>query len=875
MTIYYIDPGSGNDSNTGLSWAQAWKTLRGLRVAAVVPVAGDEIRFAQSLTFYPSMGDYERSGWDYVNWYLRGESVLYSWNAVGRNAFQSWWPPGTDVLQLQCYQWLMVSGAMTIDVPTWAGDSGSNYDTIHAVSNDGGYLAPSQMLFGGGMSSLSAASANGMNKFQGAVRCHIPYTGTGDIDLPAGSIELTVYDGTTPLFSAPLPAIRNSADEWTAFEIDFTAWPNAAISNLQVRFSRSSVPITRDSSPFGLEFTTFYITRPTGVRVTDSLLSLTRSNFSGSASPEIAGTNDMGVYLERLNGGNEYSADEYYNARVGSEVYEYVSCYRVPDVSMTGRLPLSPTGATGVYDLNGSTGGTTGSPLKITGGWNKSTDAQEGITAFSAGYLQQYGSSFAWIDLYGATNIQFENIAVAYGFGSFVSRPGTVSFKRCMLPFSIKPTFGVTDINANITLENMYVAPLVMEGFGVIGDFSLKNTYCVTQQNPKATRRNEVNNFYMNNSHFGIGDPFYGDRRPIYVRGDGLLEQCSLVQPVQLVSISFGHSLIFKNHKAHPATWTVRPIPTAPESRWDLIDYQDASMPTYNFGTPPATGATCDAKVMIASSIFVSGTQYPTGLRGNRVTNLFMDGMNDFMSSSFLGGADATERGHMYSHYMAQRPTYQNLETPSSLVSAGDIATPPWSKELEQSSGVISVVETPQLTATARIFVAKKFTNVLYRTNDEFYLVAGRNVNATTRSVGWVALKFIYLPRAGLYRAHFGCMKENLSMQTYAGNNDAYRVPLTMYKSEGYVSDTGAQLGNFGVFSNSMVGSSKIVKYYASTPEEVAAGSGGNENLDQWKDYYVDFEMFAAGLVELRHGSDDNGYVNQIIFDILNIYERT
>ena len=90
MTIYYIDPGSGNDSNTGLSWAQAWKTLRGLRVAAVVPVAGDEIRFAQSPTFYPSMGDYERSGWADVDWYLRGESVLFSWDAVGRNAFQSW-----------------------------------------------------------------------------------------------------------------------------------------------------------------------------------------------------------------------------------------------------------------------------------------------------------------------------------------------------------------------------------------------------------------------------------------------------------------------------------------------------------------------------------------------------------------------------------------------------------------------------------------------------------------------------------------------------------------------------------------------------------------------------------------------------------------
>ncbi len=61
MTIYYIDPTSGSDTNTGLSWAQAWKTMRGLRVASIVPGAGDEIRFAKSSVYTPSMGAYDRS----------------------------------------------------------------------------------------------------------------------------------------------------------------------------------------------------------------------------------------------------------------------------------------------------------------------------------------------------------------------------------------------------------------------------------------------------------------------------------------------------------------------------------------------------------------------------------------------------------------------------------------------------------------------------------------------------------------------------------------------------------------------------------------------------------------------------------------------
>jgi parallel beta-helix repeat protein len=47
MTIYYIDPGNGNDANDGTSWAAAWKTIKsGATAVRIAP--GDVIRISKS-----------------------------------------------------------------------------------------------------------------------------------------------------------------------------------------------------------------------------------------------------------------------------------------------------------------------------------------------------------------------------------------------------------------------------------------------------------------------------------------------------------------------------------------------------------------------------------------------------------------------------------------------------------------------------------------------------------------------------------------------------------------------------------------------------------------------------------------------------------
>lgn len=49
MTIYYIDPANGNDTNDGLSWGSAWKTLlNGATSARLGVTDSDEIRIAKS-----------------------------------------------------------------------------------------------------------------------------------------------------------------------------------------------------------------------------------------------------------------------------------------------------------------------------------------------------------------------------------------------------------------------------------------------------------------------------------------------------------------------------------------------------------------------------------------------------------------------------------------------------------------------------------------------------------------------------------------------------------------------------------------------------------------------------------------------------------
>ena len=876
MTVYYVNPATGLDSNTGLSWAQAWRTLWGLQAASVVPGPGDEIRIAKTPTFTPTLGTITTvAGTTYASWYKRGVLGFSSDDmTLGRQTMRnlgSFSGGGGDSQPRRPYVYL--TGTLTPDVPGTASDNNTHYPEIHATAYAGEYNAQNVELFGGGYYSMSVPSGVTRHRMSGAIRCHVPYTGPGDDDLPAGALELRLYDGTTLLEVCPLPAIRNSDTEWTAFSYDFPVpWSaDKYISTLNIWVARTGVPLTRDSSPFGVELSPICFARQGGLPPFSTCMELTRqSSWSGNTG-EVVGTG-MRVFAERIAEDDLWcpeliSVSAEATSRVSSTFAAFYEGYPVPELSRTGALPQSPPGAKGIFNLNGSAGGTAGSPLVIVGGWNTATDTVDGVTVYTAGLSHRLVSSFVWIDLHGSNHVRVENVVLCHGFASLFSRAGTVHLKACGLPYApTQPAFGEVTTATNVTLENMFVAPTMLEGFGVIGDLTLLNTYYASQRNPQyAEARNEVGTLTITDSFMGVGHTFYGPARPTYVRGDATLTQCTLYMPPQLVSVAFGHTLRFVNHKPAASSMNVTLIPTSPESVWDHIEYVDVSMPTYQFGSSLTVAPSADALITLATALILGPNCFATSLRGTPNTHAYTDGVNLFMSTAQIASREDEDRGHAYVHAATQRPAYSSWDWLDAVSQLGDASVPPWTYQKDMIAGTpAAVVDSPEFAVTGRVALSKRVSNITYRTDASLFVVSGR----PTTAPGWVTVQAVFVPKAGHYRAHFGFMKENLTLQHVSSNY--IEAPLTEFQPSVPIS-SGALLGHLGVFANYLVGSPKVVPYYASTAAEAAAGQG-NVNLDEWVDFYIDFEVSAACLVEMRHGTKEFHSFSPTIFDILDVY---
>ena len=875
MTIYYIDPGTGSNTKTGLSWAQAWRNLRGLRQKAIVPVAGDEIRMAKSATFSPAEGSYTYFWYETPQWFQYGEISFQFWDDVaGVNSFRQYDAPSNSrypVILSSAF-----SGAAEHQVPAGA----TNYYPTPATSSTGGFNTPSVELFGGSVY-VSAMNASGKTILSGFLRCHIPYVGSGAQDFPAGALAIGLYSGGTLIRSQTIStAIRNSATEWTPFSVTFAALPATAID--RVALLRTAATVTRSAAPFGMELGEMVLQSAAGIGDADTVCTSDRSSYVSGRSEDIVAPNDIRIIGECLNQGNAQNgagitltigADM--NSRISTTIASYLRAYVQTGIAWTGSLAQSPAGSLGMYDLNGSAGGTVGNPLKITGGWNTGTGVVDGVTVLSAGLSHAYGSAFAFLDLNGTDHIKVENIAATYGFGSFFTRAKTVHLLKCHLPFSLRPAFGVTTTDTHVTLEGMYVAPLTLEGLGTFGDFTLKDTYYGSSGNTKVDQVFECGNLVMDNSHMGRWRTVTSLSKKYRIRGNATLTNCSLTWPPMLVSVQFGKVLSFTSHKPFFSAQQVYLIPTAPESRWDHIYYGDATMPTYSFGTQSPTGATCDAKVTIPAfpvlnSEVATVSHYPTALRGSHVSGVYGDGITTFTSATSLATGQNSPMGHQYSHN-AQLTTSVSYTSIDALANRGDVAVPPWAYTADRATPSTTVVNTdPDLAATGRLHIARKFENVTYRSEDTVFLVTMRQAPTRTGPQR-ITAKAIYCPKAGLYRAHFGFMGENLLWDNIGTPH--ILQPLRVYVGSPTPTD-GRKLGAVSVYCGSLVGPVIEAPYYAATEAEGLAG-GGNRDFNQWRDMYLDFELSAAGLVELRVVSNDYGNFEMAIFDTLAVYERT
>lgn len=875
MTIYYINPSTGSNTNTGLSWVQAWLNLRGLRQNSIVPVAGDEIRMAKAATFSPTEGSYTHTGDNWPQWYEYGELSFEFWDSVaGVNRFRQYAAPSIRRYPIMPNN--IFSGAVDHQVPVGM----SNYYPIPAVSSTGGFNTPSVQLFGGEIY-VSPSNASGKTVLSGFLRCHVPYVGSGDQDFPSGALAIGLYSGGSLVRSQTIgTAIRNSATEWTPFSVTFAALPSTPID--QVILLRTSATVTRGTATFGMELSEMVLQSSAGVGDANTVCTATRASYVSGNSEDIAGPNDIRIIGECLNQGNAQNGSDLtlsigsdYNDRISTTIATYLRAIVQQGIAWTGTLAQSPPGSLGMFDLNGSVGGTVGSPLKITGGWNTGTNLVDGVTVLSAGLSHAYGSSFAFLDLNGADNIKVENISACYGFASFFTRAKTIHLLKCHLPFSLRPAFGITTTDTHVTLEGMYIAPLTLEGLGTFGDFTLKDTYYGSSGNTWFDQVFECGNLVMNNAHLGRWRNITSLPKTYRVRGNATLTNCALAWPPRLVSVQFGHVLSFTSHKPFASTQQVYLIPTAPESRWDHIYYGDTSMPTYAFNTQQPTGATCDAKVSIQGFTVLdtelpTAAHYPTALRGSHVNGVYGDGVTTFTPETSLPTGANSATGHQYNHN-AQLTTAVSHTAINSLLTKGDVASPPWAYTALRSTPATQVVNTdPDIAATGRLHIARRFENVSYRSEDTVFLVTMRQVPLRTGPQR-ITLKAIYCPKAGLYRAHFGFMGENLQW-----DNIGYLQilqPLRVVSGDPLPMD-GRKLGAVSVFSGALVGPVVESPYYAATATEGLMGLG-NRNFNQWRDMYLDFELSAGGLVELRLASNDFGNFEMAIFDTLTVHERT
>lgn len=219
---------------------------------------------------------------------------------------------------------------------------------------------------------------------------------------------------------------------------------------------------------------------------------------------------------------------------------------------------------------------------------------------------------------------------------------------------------------------------------------------------------------------------------------------------------------------------------------------------------------------------------------------------------------------------MGRRSEHRSLEDPFDMVVMGEILAPPWAYHSDGGSRVVT--QSPDASAAGRVFLVKRFQNIAYRSPDQLFVMTGRIPQYTGGTV-WSVLKAVYVPRAGSYRAHFGLMKENLSFNFSQGGaySGSIAVPLTMTVPDDPVS-TGEFLGRVGVYSNVLTGASPSTDVYATDAAGAASGSG-NQYLDEWHDYYVDFSTTSGGLVELRLSTGYAGAYMKAIFDILKVYE--
>lgn len=977
MTTYYIDPYTGDDSNSGLSWALPWRTMKAIEMTNTVLVGGDLVKIAKSPETSVTSSTADTSpevdeAWRLMqvgvrmedsisgDFYLPGEGAWYSASQTylaGSMLNLSSRPPliqdtinGSSAVRYSSRVLdttsLPAAGTISTSLVSSGGTQSEpefpeKRSAVSAITSSGLYNVVDSVLFPIGTHTTSVPSAFStysisVESLSACVRCSPTFYGAGtDVDMPEGALQIKMIVKAAiggallhEAYSSNLPAIRNSDSIWTPFTVDFPDLPILSGGSnyiLDFYLCRTSLPIDRDSSEFGLVVSpgsvhptslgspssrVYMASRGDAIPIPYNIPPITGDPYTpvprAGAATGCAG--NIPAYLTTTlannnNGNIVLSAHSADNTRLSTDLVRVQAAY-------VDHLTWRGSANKGVFYL-GDSGGVNGDPVVVSGGWNPVTDVLEGITALSGFLPFESVTDCALFDLGWSDYFSFENIVAANGFSSFFTRGRNVKLKNCCLPFSFKPGFGDVSPTTNVSLEDMYVPPYALAGFGTIGNFSIKNVYAPYDAGSSADARNEVNDLYINDSHIGrvgvlpLVKPGGGFQYgfidvlapiPLFVRGNAVLDNQSPLSQMCLVSVDFGHTLEYINPKGLQliGTYTKFKVPGVyPHelSRWDRIKY--AAHPTYD--NPWSDGGkrlwnildyprvTCDRLIDQTEQVMTYGA---TSLLSS--VYLMPDSSAFDVEYMYIGNDTEPEwptgEGWRGTQTLVQQGKSSNSQNPH--VYFAQMSTPPEHNQ-KDDTGPVYVTDNPQVASMGGLFLAKPFKNIEYRDTANVYLCStfdtnDRYVNAGSLPDGVsptirprvYPMKIVVLRKPGMYRARFGFMKENIrfTIPTSAIPNPV--VATFSYDTQGKLTIADKPSTHMGYVCIRVDGHAQAVPYYSSSVEDIA-GNNSNKRLNKWTDIYIDFSITRAVDVRFELWSDDTGVLNYTIFDNLEVVEAT
>lgn len=357
---YYIDPVAGNDTNDGLSWATAWKTMT---FGATEPniISGDFIRIAKT-------SDPVAIG---CLWTSGSKSVALSVpRTLGIDDCESGWTAanGSTVNHVTSTK-KQGTACVGVDVPTYASNSVYAYKTI-PVTNASAYQGLS---------------------FWYRVESGIVDSGRWELCLCSDTLGTTIVD------RFQLPG-HPAADRWMPLNVFRSGSGNLGASIQSIALYTTSTP--------PISSHTVLLDNIQATKVDDlNLTSLISKDGSPTGGVEgywgIQSISGSAVLLDRDTNCDAGSGFGYYG--VTEDVPTYIrETYKVPPA------PLMLTSS--LFNVNNS--GTPGASIIYSGGWNTGSNVQDGQTYYDGQNglgLAFYSNNKSFIS---ASNMSF------YRFGS-------------------------------------------------------------------------------------------------------------------------------------------------------------------------------------------------------------------------------------------------------------------------------------------------------------------------------------------------------------------------------------------------------------------------------------------------------------------------